>query len=58
MLVLGKCASIALMSILTWIIVGVVAFLIFKFVFKPLFKVLAFAVLIVAIWWFLNNGGF
>jgi hypothetical protein len=48
----------ALMSILTWIIVGVVAFLIFKFIFKPLFKVLAFAVLVVAIWWFLNNGGF
>ncbi|MDZ4225865.1 MAG: hypothetical protein U1C66_00040 [Patescibacteria group bacterium] len=46
------------MSILTWVVVGVVAFLIFKFVFKPLFKVLGFVVLGIAVWWFWNNGGF
>lgn len=58
LLVLGTCATIVIMSIVTWIIVGVVALLIFKFIFKPLFKVFAFAALAIAVWWFWSNGGF
>ena len=40
---------------LTWIAVAVGAFLILKFIFKPLFKILALVALAVAIWWFLGD---
>lgn len=43
------------MEILKWIAVAVAAFLIFKFLVKPLFKVLGFIALAVAVWWFLGD---
>jgi hypothetical protein len=39
----------------TVLIVVVVGFLILRFIFKPLFKILAFAVLALIAWWFLKG---
>lgn len=43
------------MEILKWVAIAVVAFFVFKFFVKPLFKVLGLVVLAVAVWWFLGD---
>ncbi len=43
------------MELLKWIAIAVGAFLIFKFLVKPLFKVIGLVVLAVAVWWFLGD---
>ncbi len=38
------------------LVIAVIGFLIFKFIFKPLFKLFAFAALALLAWWFLSGG--
>jgi len=40
------------------LVIVVVGFFILKFIFKPLFKVLALVALALLAWWFFNGGGF
>ena len=42
-------------SWLPWVGAAVVAFLILKFVFKPLFKVLALVALAAVVWWYFGD---
>ena len=43
------------MEILKWVAIIVAVFLVFKFLVKPLFKVIALVALAIAVWWFLGD---
>jgi hypothetical protein len=44
------------MSVISILVVVAVGFLIFKFVVKPLFKLVGFIILALAAWWFIGGG--
>ncbi len=41
--------------VLEILVIVAIGFLILKFIFKPLFKILAFAALALVAWWLFNN---